>query len=1636
MKIRFTNILSVLLALTLLISSFQVLTLPTASAASNEGVFDFECAESGTSGWGKKWGDSFAAPPLDPVERSEALSRSGNTGSLQVNLHFTGGDYESAVIGVPVHLDVYDKVEYDLYIPVEFNGQSKAETGMNGPWVSLGGMDTYHLSAQTKETINGQEYAVIHRISSITPVNGQTDLIIQFAAYQSTYVGPIYVDNIKLAHASSSGGESGGGSGPAKEVASFTFDDSPEGWGANTEEVWKAEFGTPAIQHSTFNGGALQVNAVIADPNEGWQELRINNAVPELPSAKRLAFETYIPLDDLANEYEGKLLKPYAILDPGWTKVGLDSNNKKISDMEKITVEGKTYAKHEVSIVLSATEGKTALHIGLVAGGISYSGPIYVDNIKLYDKAFANGGVIPVVIPDPAQPVIDTTGFDLSDITIVDSKATDETKSLFAYLRNIRGKHMLFGQQHSTTQGLTITAADGTQSDVKNAVGDFPAVYGWDTLSLEGQEEPGGTGNSPEQNAALLADVMVKAYQRNGIITLSAHMPNFLTGGGSWDTTPGVQAVLPGGSHQEEFNEFLDRIADFASQVKDGETLVPIIFRPFHENTGSWFWWGATQSTPAQYISLYRYTVEYLRDVKGVSNFLYAYSPNNGFDEAGFLKRYPGDEYVDIIGFDAYDTSYAQGWMDGIVENTATLAKLARERGKVAALTEIGLKQYHDSSKSTDSGLLLANNANKNWFTQLLEAIKSDPDAREAAFMLTWRNGGASHFWTPYRDHPTYGSHEMLDNFTTFYNDPYTAFNKQLQGVYGLNVKAAGQAPFMNVQTPYEHQKITGPFTIRAGVYNKPVSSVTFSVAGGPAIALSKNVASGYFEAEWTPSVAHNGTEVDMVITVTYTDNDTLTVNRKVSVYAALPLKTIEFTDGLEGAVFEGSYPTELVSGSLKHSSTVGGGAVQLDTVFEDSGTSSDWTYQEVKVKLQDVAAGIDMSQVNRIQYDMLLPADAPDSTAFKPYASLSNSSGLFVKAGEGLTQVRKEDFSLTDSMYKYTVTIPFDSQAEATDLSLNFVANDWNYTGPIYFDNVKLQNYQAEPVENPAIVDDFEGYDGDSTLLDSSYSSNGDPVALTLDETKASQGKYALKYQYTLTNSQYGGRIKPMGGRDWSAFKKLRFNLTPDGQNQKLVIQIAANGIEFEAFPSLASTQPGVVEIPFLDFAPKTAGAKLEGNNLKKINHFAIYVNAQGNTPVSGGTLYFDDIRAVDDTKPENPENPGNPGNPGNSDDSGDSGSGSGGTGGLPPSTDSKAVDVVTPKPNDAGKIVVSLPKGKTEAWLSADHAAINGNNDVVVEAEGAKIEIPASLLNELKQLLPAADATGTRIVFRAVKIAGSAAEAQLKQAKSSAKADLNIAGPVYQLELSILAKDGTEKKLSDFKQPVKIEFRVNADAKKELAGIYDLSDDNRIPYVKSRLVGDVLVAELTQFGKFAVLEFDKSYEDVPATHWAAQVVKRMAARHITEGISETEFGPELAVTRAEFAAWIVRALDLKASKSANFADVPSGAWYANDLAAAHEAGIVDGRSSELFDPLGVITREEMAVMLMKAYFKVNGNGEQHTNSASFADQSDISSWAESYVSAGKEKGIFSGVGGNLFSPKELLTRAQGLQAVTALLK
>lgn len=179
-----------------------------------------------------------------------------------------------------------------------------------------------------------------------------------------------------------------------------------------------------------------------------------------------------------------------------------------------------------------------------------------------------------------------------------------------------------------------------------------------------------------------------------------------------------------------------------------------------------------------------------------------------------------------------------------------------------------------------------------------------------------------------------------------------------------------------------------------------------------------------------------------------------------------------------------------------------------------------------------------------------------------------------------------------------------------------------------------------------------------------------------------------------------------------------------------------------------------------------------------------------------------------------------------------------------------------------------------------------------------------------------------------------------------------------------------------------------------------------------------------------------ESKFEDIE-NHWAKKEITALAADGIIKGITETEFAPERSVTRAEFAALIVRALKLDAADPTNdFGDVPSEEWYASDVATVFKAGIMNGDDLGNFRPNDEITREEMAKVLVNAYQLKNvAEQSKEDTAAEFEDGECISSWAKEYIDTAVQLSLISGYEDNTLRPQEFVTRAQAATIIYRLL-
>ena len=327
----------------------------------------------------------------------------------------------------------------------------------------------------------------------------------------------------------------------------------------------------------------------------------------------------------------------------------------------------------------------------------------------------------------------------------IDRHALPQVEALYDQLASLKGKGMLFGHHCALTSGKEFEEWPAIENeprcDVKTAVGDYPAIFSFDF------------GRGFSQNLPYV----IKAGEMGGIVTISYHISNPMGEKTFYvidKKRREVAGILPGGRNHAFLTAQLDSIADFAHKAVANGEKIPIIFRPWHEHTGAWFWWGISSCSEDEFNELWRFTVTYLRDKKDVHNFLYAFSPSHP-QKNGYGYRNPGPDYYDIAGFDCYkEEDYAPDF----IANAKVTVEYANKHDKIAACTEFGYKKGIQNSK------------NPKWHTeQFLEPLKNDPLACQMVFAVTWANKG-QHRWVPLQGDLQY------DDFVTFYHDPFMIF--------------------------------------------------------------------------------------------------------------------------------------------------------------------------------------------------------------------------------------------------------------------------------------------------------------------------------------------------------------------------------------------------------------------------------------------------------------------------------------------------------------------------------------------------------------------------------------------------------------------------------------------------------------------------------------------------------------------------------------------------------------------------------------------------------------------------------------------------------------------------------------------
>ena len=339
-----------------------------------------------------------------------------------------------------------------------------------------------------------------------------------------------------------------------------------------------------------------------------------------------------------------------------------------------------------------------------------------------------------VVVP----PVVVTDVLTTQNVKtyMVDKNATAETVALFYNLKKLAKTKFAIGQQDAFNGFYN--NGSSSESDIKKTTGYDPALLGSDFMFITDKNNNGQADNWFYQQEIIITDDVKEAYAKGMINTFSWHIrePNkedsfYAADMTTEQKTTAFKSILPGGVNNAWYKTKLDKVASVISNLKGSKgELIPIIFRPFHEFDGSWFWWGANFCSPEDYKAAYQFTVEYLRDTKGVHNILYAFSPDNSYSTStNYLSRYPGDAYVDVLGMDNYGDLNNQGQTGADKANAKLkmLSDLATTKVKIAAMTETGYRVTATVAPVA------------NWFsTYLYSALTAN--SIQISYVMFWNN--------------------------------------------------------------------------------------------------------------------------------------------------------------------------------------------------------------------------------------------------------------------------------------------------------------------------------------------------------------------------------------------------------------------------------------------------------------------------------------------------------------------------------------------------------------------------------------------------------------------------------------------------------------------------------------------------------------------------------------------------------------------------------------------------------------------------------------------------------------------------------------------------------------------------------
>ncbi|TNJ59071.1 hypothetical protein FE784_37635, partial [Paenibacillus hemerocallicola] len=192
---------------------------------------------------------------------------------------------------------------------------------------------------------------------------------------------------------------------------------------------------------------------------------------------------------------------------------------------------------------------------------------------------------------------------------------------------------------------------------------------------------------------------------------------------------------------------------------------------------------------------------------------------------------------------------------------------------------------------------------------------------------------------------------------------------------------------------------------------------------------------------------------------------------------------------------------------------------------------------------------------------------------------------------------------------------------------------------------------------------------------------------------------------------------------------------------------------------------------------------------------------------------------------------------------------------------------------------------------------------------------------------------------------------------------------------------------------------------------------------------------------GTFAIVSHSTEFSDV-TSHWAEQSIRDMGARMIVMGAGNNSYEPDREITRAEFAAILVRGLGLPLENgAAPFSDIPPAAWFNNVVHTAYTYHLLAGFEDGTFHPKDTITREQAMLMISRAMtltgLKANLPGQSVDEALlPYTDAASASDWALGGIADSIQAGVIQGKSGAKLAPQDFVTRAEVATIVQRLLQ